>query len=60
VINVESRQTAIDWARRCPAADGDVIEIRQIYGPEDWSEEVTKAADSDIVREAVEQHRRPS
>lgn len=31
MIEVKSKQEAIDWARRCPAADGDVIEIRQVW-----------------------------
>lgn len=31
VIQVNSKQEAIDWARCCPAANGDVIEIRQIW-----------------------------
>jgi len=57
VINVESREDAIEWARRCPAADGDVIEIRQIFGSEDWPDDVTEAADSEVVREAIAQRR---
>jgi len=31
LINVASREEAIDWAKRCPASDGDVIEIRQVF-----------------------------
>ena len=36
IIEVASRDDAIAWAKRCPAADGDVIEVRRIYGPEDF------------------------
>jgi hypothetical protein len=36
IIEVESRDAAIAWAKRCPAADGDTIEIRRIFGPEDF------------------------
>ena len=27
---VSSKQEAIDWASRCPAAEGDVLELRQV------------------------------
>jgi hypothetical protein len=36
IIQVKSREEAIDWAKRCPAAKGDVIEIRRIFDPEDF------------------------
>ncbi|HUN25404.1 MAG TPA: YciI family protein [Steroidobacteraceae bacterium] len=37
MIRMQSRQEAIDWAKRCPAAAGDVIEIRQVFEPEDFA-----------------------
>lgn len=36
MINVASRQEAIDWAKQCPAASGDVIEIRQVFEAGDF------------------------
>lgn len=30
MIQVKSREEAIEWARRCPAGDNEVIEIRQV------------------------------
>jgi hypothetical protein len=30
VIDVRSRAEAIEWASRCPASDGDVIEVREV------------------------------
>lgn len=30
MIEVASRQEAIEWARRCPASETDVIEVRQV------------------------------
>ena len=41
MINVKSKQEAVEWARRCPAADGDVIEIRQVFEAEDFGPELT-------------------
>ena len=32
IIDVKSRDEAIEWASRCPASDNEVIEIRQIEG----------------------------
>jgi hypothetical protein len=53
MIKVRSREEAIEWARRVPAADGDVIEIRQVFDMEDFPPEVRKAADSPIVRDQI-------
>jgi hypothetical protein len=36
MINVKSKDEAIEWARRIPGDDGDVIEIRQVQEPEDF------------------------
>jgi hypothetical protein len=44
MIRVKSREEAISWASRCPAQDGDVIEVRQVQEMEDFPEDVRKAA----------------
>jgi uncharacterized protein YbaA (DUF1428 family) len=44
LINVKSKQEAVDWARRCPATDNEVIEIRQVQELEDFPEDVRKVA----------------
>jgi hypothetical protein len=31
LIQVKSKEEAVEWARRCPAQDGDVIEVRQVH-----------------------------
>jgi hypothetical protein len=43
MIEVTSRDEAIEWAKRCPASPNDVIEIRQVYEPEDFGPEVARA-----------------
>ena len=53
MIKVRSREEAIDWARRVPAADGDVIEVRQVFDMEDFPADVRKAADSPAVRAQI-------
>lgn len=40
MIDVASREEAIAWARRCPGADNEVIEIRQVQEIEDFPEAV--------------------
>ena len=40
MIDVRSRDEAIEWARRCPGADNEVIEVRQVQEIGDWSEEI--------------------
>ena len=44
MINVKSREEAIAWAKKCPASENEVIEIRQVQEMSDFSEEVQAAA----------------
>jgi hypothetical protein len=44
MIQVKSREEAIEWARRCPAAAGDVIEVRQVQELTDFPPDVQAAA----------------
>ncbi len=44
LIQAKSKEEAVEWASRCPAADGDVIEIRQVYEMADFPPEVQEAA----------------
>src|ERR1700674_3150824 len=39
---VRSKADAIEWASRCPAADGDVLEIRQVYEMSDFGPAVAR------------------
>jgi hypothetical protein len=44
MIDVESREEAIAWARRCPASDNEIIEIRQLQEMSDFPADVQQAA----------------
>jgi hypothetical protein len=44
LIQVKSKEEAVEWATRCPAADGDVIEVRQVYEMSDFPPDVQAAA----------------
>jgi hypothetical protein len=34
LVEAPSKEEVVKWAQRCPADEGDTIEIRQIFGPE--------------------------
>jgi hypothetical protein len=53
IIQAKSKEEAVEWARRVPAAEGDVIEIRQIFEMSDFPEDVKKEADNPVVREQI-------
>jgi hypothetical protein len=44
LIQAKSKEEAVEWASRCPAADGDTIEVRQVYDMDEYSPEVQAAA----------------
>jgi hypothetical protein len=54
LIRTKSKEEAVEWARRVPAADGDVIELRQVFEMSDFPADVQKAADNPHVRAQVE------
>ncbi len=43
LIQVKSREEAVEWVRRAPMQDGDVLEIRQVFETEDFGAELTPA-----------------
>jgi hypothetical protein len=43
LIQVKSKSEAIEWASRCPADDGNVIELRRVYELTDFPPEVQAA-----------------
>jgi hypothetical protein len=53
MINVASKEEAINWAKRIPALEGDVVEVRPVFEMSDFPEDVQQAADSEIVRNAI-------
>ncbi len=36
IVEANSKEELVKWAQRCPADEGDVIEIRQIFGEADF------------------------
>jgi hypothetical protein len=47
IIEAKSKEEAIEWARRAPMPDGQLIEIRRVQEFEDFPAEVQQAAASE-------------
>ncbi len=43
LLQAKSKQEVVEWMKRCPAQDGDVIEIRPIFELEDLPREIQAA-----------------
>jgi hypothetical protein len=37
IVEAKSKEEVVQWTQRCPANDGDVIEIRQIFEAADFA-----------------------
>ena len=44
LIQVRSKEEAIEWAKRCPGSDNEVIEVRQVQEFADFPPDVQEAA----------------
>ncbi len=45
MLQVRSREEAIEWARRAPMGDNELIEVRQVQEMADFPDDVRKAAE---------------
>jgi len=53
IIQVRSREEAIEWAKRAPMSNNDVIEVRQIHEMPDFTQDVQKVAEGFAHRNVV-------
>src|SRR2546423_9743667 len=44
MIQVKSKEEAVEWAKRCPASENEVIEVRQVQEFSDFPADVKAAA----------------
>jgi hypothetical protein len=44
LIDVKSKEEAVEWAKRCPLDEGNVIEVRQVFEMSEFPEDVQEAA----------------
>lgn len=40
LIQARSKEEAVEWARRCPANDGDMIEVRRVFELEEFPQDI--------------------
>lgn len=45
MIDVRSREEAVEWARRCPGSDNEMIEVRQVQEMTDYPQDVQQVAE---------------
>ena len=53
IIRAESLEEAVNWAAKCPAGEGDIIEVRPIFEMEEFPDDVKKAAKNVAVESAT-------
>jgi hypothetical protein len=56
MIDVKSREEAVEWAMLCPAEEGDIVEVRQVFETSDFPPDVREASENPAVRAQVEKH----
>jgi hypothetical protein len=44
MIQVKSKEEAVEWASRCPASDNEMIEVRQVHEYSEFPTDVQEAA----------------
>jgi hypothetical protein len=44
MIQVKSKEEAIQWATRCPGSENEIIEVRQVHEMSDFPADVQEAA----------------
>ena len=44
LMQTKSKEQVVDWMKRCPAQEGDVLEIRPVFEMTDFPDEVQAAA----------------
>ena len=55
MLEAKSKQDVVEWMKRCPAEDGDVIEIRPIFDMADFPADIQKAA---TIKAQIEKNRK--
>ena len=58
MVQVKSKEEAIEWAKRCPGSDNEVIEVRQVQEIGDFPPDVQEAAAGFPELQAQSGHRK--
>jgi hypothetical protein len=55
---VKSKEEAVGWAKRVPAAAGDVVEVRQVFEVSEFPPDVQKATENPTVQSQLEKQKK--
>jgi hypothetical protein len=60
MIQVKSKEEAIEWARRAPCPDGEMIEVRQVFEMSDFGPEIERqeAALTEQIGKSIEENKK--
>jgi hypothetical protein len=58
MIQVKSKEEAVEWCKRIPSRDARKVELRQVFEMADFPADVQKFADNSVVRDAIEKNSR--
>ena len=58
IIDVASKEDAVAWAQKCPAAKGDTIEVRRIFEIEVFPAEIQNAPATEVVEAAIQKNKK--
>lgn len=53
MIQVKSREEAIEWAKRIPGSENETVEVRQVFEMEDFPSDVQKVVDDSTLKDFV-------
>jgi hypothetical protein len=58
MLQVKSRAEALEWATRCPLADGELVELRQVYEMSDFDPSPTLDETAQRVEAGIEANKK--
>ncbi len=51
MIQVKSREEAIEWAKRIPGGENETVEVRQVFEMSDFPDDVQKVVDNSSLKD---------
>ena len=58
MIQVKSREEALEWASRCPLGEGEMIELRQVFELSDFGPELEHDETTQRVKQGLDENQK--
>src|SRR5260221_5272343 len=58
LIQVKSKEEALEWIARCPLGDGEMIELRQVYEMSDFSPDAALDQAAQRVQQGLDENKK--